>query len=154
MWLIAPGPPESSLAAWEDQQTQADWQDGAEHDGTGTPPSPGRSGARWGRQGGAGESPKTPVTPVRVAVLDRLYRDGGRLDASGREMWCVVLGRYGDWSYVRCDVHGEVLFLGGGWMFAMRFWGELKYSGCVVAHSDVSAVWLTSFLPNAFFDSR
>lgn len=71
VWLVAPGPPESSLASWEDQQEQMHWQDGEDSSGIGMPPSPGAfSVRRGGRTGGAGAggSPKTPATTVSLNV--------------------------------------------------------------------------------------
>lgn len=57
------------MTAWEDQQAQqGEWQDSAEMETAGVPPSPGRSGARWGLQWGAGEGPKPAPAPVRSSV--------------------------------------------------------------------------------------
>ncbi|CAM9544192.1 unnamed protein product, partial [Ectocarpus fasciculatus] len=81
VWLVAPGPPESSLAAWEDQQTQqGERQEEFDIGAAGVPPSPGRAGARWGLQWGAGEGPRSPpvsrTTRPPVTVLGRLVGGG------------------------------------------------------------------------------
>lgn len=53
VWLVAPGPPESSLAVSEDQQVQVEWQNGAaEVEGA-----------------GAGEGRKAATTPVRIFIF-------------------------------------------------------------------------------------
>lgn len=70
VWLVAPGPPESSMTAWEDQQAQqGEWQDSQDVELTGVPPSPGRPGARWGLQRGAGEGPRPAPAPVRLCAI-------------------------------------------------------------------------------------
>ncbi|CAM9091454.1 unnamed protein product [Hapterophycus canaliculatus] len=85
VWLVAPGPPESSLAAWEDQQ--GEWQDSEEINSAGVPPSPGRYGARFATQRGTWDSPKQPTTPrmsrTPVTVLGRLV--GGDRRATGAD---------------------------------------------------------------------
>ncbi|CBN76641.1 conserved unknown protein [Ectocarpus siliculosus] len=81
VWLVAPGPPESSFAAWEDQQTQqGERLEDTDYGAAGVPPSPGRAGARWGLQWGAGEGPRSPPVPRTarppVTVLGRLVGGG------------------------------------------------------------------------------
>lgn len=60
------------MTAWEDQQAQpgpGEWQDGAEIEPAGVPPSPGRSGARWGLQWGTGEDPKPAAATVSLCCV-------------------------------------------------------------------------------------
>ncbi|CAM9524405.1 unnamed protein product [Scytosiphon promiscuus] len=123
VWLVAPGPPESSLAAWEDQG--AEWQDGAEINPAGVPPSPGMHGGRSGIQRGAWDSPKPPTTPKTprsaVTVLGRLVggdrrgtgADDSMMDGSGSGVAASSWGAEGDFDEL--PIPTVCRMLRGGW---------------------------------------
>ena len=104
VWLVAPGPPASSMTAWEDQQAQpGEWQDGEEIEPAGVPPSPGRPGARRGLQWGAGDDPKPPPATVSlVAVYDIGLCLAGDAVASFCKHAVVRLSRHLAWCCCPC----------------------------------------------------
>lgn len=72
VWLVAPGPPESLMTAWEDHQhAYADGQSSVEEDGAAVPSSPGNASVRWGL---FGDSPKASSTPVTFCPCTFLVR--------------------------------------------------------------------------------
>ncbi|CAN0117440.1 unnamed protein product, partial [Ectocarpus sp. 12 AP-2014] len=145
VWLVAPGPPEPSFAAWEDQQTQqGERLEDTDFGAAGVPPSPGRAGARWGLQWGAGEGPRSPPVPRTarppVTVLGRLVGGG----TGGADDSTSVVDRAGSGATpTTAEPEGEIdelpiptvcRLLGDGWsrrpssLYSPFFDGEVAWS--------------------------